>query len=278
MLQTVIDRFNDCLRPMLVPLFSEQHGEYKLVGTGSLLQIADATLLLTAYHVLELNVRHGFPLWVGRGEHEPNARAVAGEIVSFTDDESDVGILRLPVDVARDVLAPAQLRPLRWSQLFEERADRAPQGCYVICGFPSDAAEQESGGSLLPTTLCVSTNLLPGDRSGLESRFNPALHYLFEFREGLARNLGTGEDVALPAPDGMSGSVVWRICRADVPFNPSTWTPEQAAAVGIFTGWYRQPRSLKATSMVAVTTLIRREFDDLRPALNLLRPPPAQRR
>lgn len=95
------------LAPGVRPIIAETSKGPELVGSGVLLRVGDGGFLLSAAHVLDERQR---PLFVASAG---GVLAVEGEFLTSAlpasgrrdDDQSDVGIVRLPASVARIISA-----------------------------------------------------------------------------------------------------------------------------------------------------------------------------
>ena len=249
-----------------LPLYRHvyEHGTKRLLGTGSLLAVADEMFLVSAAHVLrEIQRDAGAELFIG---HYKVAKLVgASGQVSSSDGSADVAAVRLNTAL-HPILAHAKI--LRVSDL-ASNPDPEPQ-MLCVAGFP---LERNPGEPTTPNAV-IYTSHAPVDVPVALKDYDSRINGLF----AIDHNEPIASDSEQPwLPDsfgGMSGSPVWAI---PLDIDPSQPFAIFAKVVGVQTGVYPKDKGqqlAKYTRIKIVLALIAQLCPDLLPALALSLPTP----
>lgn len=238
---------------------------WPLLGTGTLVRVAETHVLVTARHVL-----------VDGGEciaeyvRVTNGSGVFSltdcRVISFRPQESDL-------DVAAVVLNPAKAEELSRAGFLFLTFDSVRSGFgaeigsrYRICGYPSSFSPPLDGRDAEPFTI-TTTLADPSEAQGttLERHFDPRVHLLLRYED--SGQLGDGAKAITTSLKGMSGASVW--CEWQLSkTNAILWEPDSHLRVwGVQTGVYPKKRLICATSWHVVAQRLLSECPELRPVL-----------
>lgn len=182
-----------------LPILGEQ-GVTKLAGTGFLFRVADESFLVTAAHVLEIQLQHDIPLYVPTSQHQ--AIALAGEIVRPNASESlDVAVVRLPVAQAA-ALEKVGYRFLRGDVVSDANPRVLPDGGYALLGYPDELSESDGGGVFGVASLYYGCTPFRGDWNDLpKMNWNPDVHIALMLEKHVKDTM-TGQASTMPALRG----------------------------------------------------------------------------
>ncbi|MHA3772654.1 hypothetical protein ACXR0O_14045 [Verrucomicrobiota bacterium sgz303538] len=235
----VADALRDFTAPALGTIIgAENEKEGALVGSGTFIRDGEKTLLLTASHVATKVWKYRFPAFsVGDGRVAVFSNAFAG--IEFPSDlaavEVDPDLIhREPVDVS--LLADASTG-LEGDVLFiHGYAGANSRFSGIAGGLVSEST---------PYATFIGTSDLP--------KVNPALHFAIQYDQPEPQRDASGKNVLLPAPNGLSGSAVWKSFRAE---SGENWEPSQARIVGVAHSWDTANRSLIVTRVEVVRAFL----------------------
>lgn len=249
------------------------------IGTGTLLAIADARLLITAGHVAAL---------AGKMDGTPGLAtinqggivALSGNwIISSSDGEKTHGD---KYDLAIYSLTKYEQECLSGAKYVRlDDVDVSPDfsnGYYVMCGFPNVWSESSSSRSsqLKLKPLMYGVWSYVGSTAGL-SGYDKETHILLVGKsEILLDHVGrqatmrtrAGHWVDMPGGlRGISGCSVWLVGDTRIP--PKYWGYRRARIVAVETGVYEGATlAVKATRWAAALSLIYHAFPELRPVID----------
>ena len=222
-------------------------------GSGLLLAVGDARLIVTAAHVLD-EFGDG-TIYLARGMTFEGARCTATSTQvpangTREDDEIDIAVVRLPVEVGLAMerfgcrfLDPALLAP--------EIAPTSPAR-FLFMGYPSRRNQPWSTERIIrPEGVAARCLRVPHEDVG-DLGWHPDLHVLGRFRRDYMAD-HSGARMTAPLPHGMSGGPVW-VQR------PGS---NEFVVAGIGIEYNRHRHLLVGTHVGAVSYLIRQAFPDL---------------
>jgi hypothetical protein len=249
----------------------------ELLGTGTLLAVADHRFVVTAAHVIkEANER---TLGIASGS-KGNFVALTGSCYLSTAKSHEHS--HDPYDVAIYELNEYQCSHLSTAE-FIRIGDVAfntdlSNSFFLISGFPRmwsttiDEAQEMMHAKLLQFGTCS----LEGSTSGLQN-YDPELHILLSAtpqllfdHAGKESSFRTCTNSPAYMPDdlrGVSGCSVWEIGNFRKPF--TSWTKAECRLVGIETGVYSKLGAIKATRWNAVATLLYEAVPAIRPVIEM---------
>jgi hypothetical protein len=257
------------------PMYAIQKGEYVLLGTGVLFQIASKSFGLTAAHVLddvERCLQRGVPVVFTPGEY--GHRFVCPERIDFStsvmpdsgdrcDDPVDVGFIELSTSDA-EVLGKTR-HFLNCSQiLLSESPNRSTR--YLVFGYPKAGSECLADEKCIQyqPLACVS-HAYTGDLSILP-KFHRETEIILNFTPD--KNV---DDDEMPSqilhPKGISGCGIWRLI-GDIN-DSDRWKPEMVKLVGIEHTWDQRIQAIRGTRIGYVIAPILQRFPELRPAMDM---------
>lgn len=240
-----------------------QDAEPVFEGSGVLLKIAETAIVLSAGHVLEAAKEAALLL----GPMTGGSRFVPlpGPFqVSRDQDAVDVGFARLPGDVAAK-LAEYEKRFLRLNEL--EFVKEPSAGFYSVVGFPKIVNTPNYSTRVIDvmpfnygTFLCVE----PPDI------FKPGTSIAVRWT---ANSITThdGDPVRMPELGGISGCGMWRLYGSEDCERLDFWDPSWIRLSGI-EHRVSPKKWIKGTLIRRVIELIRHDYADLRPSIDLTMP------
>lgn len=234
MLAAIIERLSPVEREAVlhylcdrsVPLLvRDESGAYHLKGTGSLLRIGTALLLVTAKHVMR-DDGTDFTLYCPSGpnandRHElvgqrrfPYAQLERGRL------ELDVGVLRIQPTLASRFhdWKPLVLEDVLWSR---EEATLPTRDTFVFCGFPVEWVRVDRDPQALSRRLIFHINAFKGSIDGFAS-FDSRVHTLYNGSVD-GYNLDARKTQPMPRLNGVSGSSIWNWTPITKP--SGLWSP-----------------------------------------------------
>jgi len=257
------------LRASVLPLLVKYQGRLAQLGTGTLFQVADASFIVTASHVVEEAAKRRLPLFTFDCVETGQAISLQqADFQAYTEPLVDVAIARLSNEIVR---AMPNRRFLSVHQT--DRASRRPENAtYLVHGYPEVGfTETLTEFKLGFQPFVALTTLFTGDAP---AETQSKLHLLLRNSTG-ATDVMTGADMPLPERlHGISGCSVWRLHYEGLSLKH--WTPNDAAIVAVQTGTYGK-EIIRATRWSVVNRLIRESYPDLAGPLSLVLPTPGQR-
>jgi hypothetical protein len=263
------------LRHAVTPIAAIKEGRTIQMGTGTFLRVADAFFLVSAAHVFTAATKLGFGgcLHVfdvaGTAEGKTEIRPVPLDGTLYRmDDPPDVAVYELTGDVA------SALTGCHFLRLTEVGPRPAPGGRCWVFGFPHETAKDLPGQDVFRFGPFFLLAPLHNTDGSLEN-YDPDIHFLLDAaRDDLARSDGTPGH--MPAfLNGISGCSVW---QSEWPrsLSPDDFDPGRTRIVGVQTSCYARSSLIKATSWVAVASLLYRSRPDLQGAIELTLGPPGR--
>jgi hypothetical protein len=244
-----------------------------LLGTGTLLKIADTRLLVTAAHVAHVAAKKKVGLFV------PGVKtkfvSLKGRVISAPQSKVDVSILELHKD------AVARLEGKRFLTLADLYTNAGPpsQGWYYIHGYPSSYAPADV---LAPGAQVVALSygsvLYEGPTDTFDSEsYDQNMHILFQMYKD--RNYSfDGNEEPVPKIHGVSGCSIWHVADFDV--DRDRWMPDMAKVVAVETGFFsrRYPSAqgdlldvmaVKGVRWWVLMHMLWKQFPELKPAIRV---------
>ena len=219
-------------------------------GTGMLLMLAEAPIVVTAAHVI--NRHKPEALQIVSAEKPSNIRnAPSGKYFKGGNKcgQTDVGFLHLSEDCANN-LGNKKFLALDDFDLFP---NGLAEDLAVIFGMPEDMHKVEQGIVHCYESFSYYSNI-PTDFDWASTQQRPiqvVMEYPETVEDAFAR-MFTG----LPEPFGMSGGGIWR-----ARFKGSViWTPERLRLIGINAEFYRKKRTVKANRIEGLLRLLADHF------------------
>jgi len=251
-----------------VPILQRTYEASTLLGTGVLMQIADAYFLLSAAHVLA-EVKDVRAMFVpGAGDQGQTLR---GEFAfSPPDDDRDVGVVRLDSDVA-ELLRAGGWEFLRMNKVVCLKGDELPPAVYALYGYPIEL-HKRPGGVLEPRPYWHGTRRHA--KTASELGLNPERHVVLKLHPeedddficaGLERN-------RIPHLGGISGCGMWLVCDDQDLDTPEAWSADNYLLAGIEHAFQTQSGYIKVTTLTTLLSLIAATFPELAGPITLLRP------
>lgn len=254
-----------------IPILAAKDDRIVPVGTGVLLKIGTKHFVLTAAHVLDLNIEHHFLFALAPVKKGDLPIPLAGEVVLWRsdfpegvdpkasdardDDKFDVGFIELSQEIVDQLGSPR-----RFASLGEiDVSATLHQGCYAFAGYPYKISTVDL------ETRSLSVNLM---------------HYLTELRDPPVdetnlrlvlkfRKQNTdqhGNEVEAPDPSGISGCGIWRLSIIQ-PFD--RWTTDQVKLVAIQHSWSKSDSVVYASPIRFLMQAIYRRYPDIRKIMDL---------
>lgn len=248
----------------------------ELLGTGTLLAVAEHRFIVTAAHVIRAVSERTVGIM---NSSKGNFVSLSGHwFLSCTENDERS---HDPYDVAIYELSSQECSRLSFVEFIRvgdvEFNSDLSSGFFLISGFPKiwstniDEVEETMRAKLLQYGTCALESV-----AGLQN-YDPHLHILLRASpEELFDH--TGKEVKFrmrsdyPArmPDdllGVSGCSVWKI--GDLNNSIESWKKEDCRLVGIETGIYSKLGAIKATRWNAVASLLYEAIPAIRPVIKM---------
>lgn len=219
-------------------------------GTGMLLSLEEANVVITAAHVID---KYGpDQLQIVSAENASNIKnAPSGKefVGGKKFGQADVGFLQLSDDSITK-LDHKKFLTLDDLEIF-------PQGLAedmaVIFGMPEELHKTEQGNVHRYESFSYYSNI-PADFDWTSKKQRP-VQVVMEYPENV-EDAFSKMFADLPEPSGMSGGGIWR-----ARFKGSLiWTTDRLRLIGINAEFYRKKRSVKANRIEALVTLLAKHF------------------
>ncbi|OIR02155.1 hypothetical protein GALL_157740 [mine drainage metagenome] len=247
-----------------------------LLGTGTLLAVAEHRFIVTAAHVIkEVSGRSVGIMGSSKGNFVPlagNWFLSSAESSVFSNDPYDVAVYELNEQECSRLLEVEFVR----IRDVEFNTDLS-SSFFLISGFPKvwstsiDETQETMHARLLQYGTCALENAV-----GLQN-YDSQLHILLKASpEELFDHTGKEAKFRMrtnyPAqmPDdlrGVSGCSVWKI--GDIKKPIESWGRDECRLVGIETSIYSKPGAVKATRWNAVATLLYEAVPAIRPVIKM---------
>jgi hypothetical protein len=213
------------------------------VGSGVLLRLADAVIVLTARHVLA--ERCGSKMLAGLGARMVQLK---GKVLDTAGDRKhdpfDLAVCFL--DCSGEGVPAVQPAQLCVASTFE-------QSPHLLTGYPSSRQPTSICSTVLVQPVTLACKSLAASECGAAG-YDPRSSILLGFdRERVWRN---GLRLRAPDPHGMSGGGLWAV--RDI-FGSLLPTPK---LVGIAIEWHERDRRILATRIRPALELVAREAPD----------------
>lgn len=236
--------------------FRAPEGNPVAKGTGTLFQIRDERMIVTAAHVVKL-IREGEgKLGVFNGDNR--FEHIGGEAAEFIDGVAeDLLVLRLDADSIDAVSSRSFVGFLGPTGAL----DLSHHLCAIV-GYPIERTRMKARG-LIEYGSYMSCSSVVSNAPAL-ANFDPERHFLLAHTDLVDAH---GAPVTSPRLEGISGCGVWAVVdRRGV----NGWSENSIRLVGVETGFYErdQHRYIKATRWDSVWRLIFDRWPALRPRLN----------
>ena len=219
-------------------------------GTGTLVQIGDERIVVTAAHVVRRHEPERLQI-VGE-ERVSNLRSapVAKEVLGGgLDDKLDVGFVRITPDLVARLHGKAFIG-LEDIELFPVGVS---QDLSLNFGMPEAAHQEEQEKFHRYDSFSFFTKV--SDEFDWKSGKRRPLDIWMDFPAEVD-NTFTGRAEALPNPKGMSGGGIWRAHFG----GEEAWRPENVRLIGINSEFYEEKRQIRANRMEALVELLSRYF------------------
>lgn len=214
--------------------------EGELSGTGTFIRLNGGSYLLTAAHVFD-GTRRGYGGFAHSTVPGSSPRRISNAIqcISAPSDLALVG-----------VELPAQSCPVSVEQLSPTVAG-LQNDILFFQGYPGTESRFSR---LFAPPAVVSRSLPYGTVLGRSSYkwFDPTKHVAVEY-PGEGNVDEAGRAAALPAPHGLSGTLLWKTNRTNW---REGWSPSKAQAIGVITHWDSHAQSLIATRIEVVARFL----------------------
>jgi hypothetical protein len=273
-IRAFINRITDEATPIVaastVALYGVQNDEPVQNGSGVLLRIADAGLLISAAHVLDYATIHKFPHLIGttggadlipleRVEVLASGMPASGD---RDDDPFDIGVVRLQPEVVERL--EQHKRFLRLHQI-DPLVGQDRGNYYFVYGFPFALAKNDPERHIARVTSLRYGTVAHHDARVDVSGFDPDRDLVLS--QPPNGNIDSeGNAVELPRLKGISGCGLWRLSRPEV--QPQRWTTDSVQLVGIEHTVLRN-QYIRGTRIAIVNRLIWDSYPDLRPAMQV---------
>ena len=217
-------------------------------GTGTLVQIGDERIVVTAAHVVKRHEPERLQI-VG-AENASNLRnaPVEKEVLGGgLDEDLDVGFIRVtPIVVER-------LKGKSFITLDELFPVGVSDDLSLNFGMPEAAHQKENNKVHRYDSFSYFTNI-PDDFDWKSHEQRP-LDVWMDYPAEVENTL-TGRVEALPDPKGMSGGGIWRARFKDA----KIWTPERVRLISINSEFYEEKRQIRANRTEALVQLLARHL------------------
>ena len=206
---TTVACINDALA-YPVALFGGTPADFRLFGTGSMIEAHGSSFLVSAKHCFDtVTSEAGSNMYLCTGPG--NLHHVHGRTSFFTADQGDAQVLRLSSKIEWKAAA-YERRPIALEQM-----QRAPEAAppirtwYVFAGYPvSRSSRDRIRGT---THVVLNMNVLKEAEQELYQRLrlSQETHLVLDFDHRKLSIFVNGNGRTPAKPQGMSGSMVWRV-------------------------------------------------------------------
>lgn len=250
---TDLETFARCLHTRVCPLYRKERKRAFLVGTGIPLTSASGDYVITASHVLD-ELPDNIVITAGtKSLLHFQARSISYGYVDGETVDADVGVVRLPVEAARDLSSRYRFTT---PEEFGVVAEYDKFTLYAFVGYPHTRNKPKP--VALPELRATPTFLILREFSDVapfvSSGKRPEVHFALQAPLDKAKDFDS-QAVALPKLQGMSGGGVWRV---DIDRRDGTLASVALVGVGIE---YRPTEStIVATRIQYVLGLLKNEL------------------
>lgn len=241
-------------------------------GSGTLLRIADESLLVTATHVIEEAKAKDMHIILADKQNKTDLIPLVADGILGDRDGLDVAVLQLRSQVVERIEDNAFLR--LDSVSYEPNLSDA---MFTVLGFPAIMACHESG-RISITKYHHIAPAYEGSTSALD-RYNERVHFLVaaDLSEAMTMDgkpvefrYRSGEPAPFPKElGGISGGSVWLL--ATNPDDARKRLPGSARMIGVDTGVYPTSKCIKASRWSVVVGMLRDALPELRRSIDMWR-------
>jgi hypothetical protein len=257
-----------------VPIVWVKDQKWGIQGTGTLFQIGDSSLLVTAAHVLQIaSAGYGLAIGVDDGGLVPLTDGYGVPRDRRTLELHDVGIAKIPI-AALSRLLPSRFLHLR-DVRFDDPSDTA---LFALQGFPGKMSDVD--GEMLSMSAVQFTGIRFRNPAPSVQNFDGDAHILVDSQPQYTRNPdGTlvdfrdyhGKPLSFPKDvGGISGASLWEV--ADYNLHLEGLGQKPPRVVGVETSVYSSLGAIKATRWIHVAELISTLIPESRPLFDLMWP------
>jgi hypothetical protein len=242
-------------------------------GSGTLLRIADESLLVTASHVIEKAGAQNLCIIRAGQTRKDDIVPLEAEAILSDSDGLDVAVLRLNPSVVADF---ANKDFLRLDRVCRDKEDLS-EAMFAVIGFPEIMSGIENG-ILKFTKFHHIAPAYEGDGFALDG-FYPSVHFLVDADPSETRtNDGkpmefrsrSGDAADFPRQlGGISGGSVWKL--ADGPKGLAKRAPGSARMVGVEIGIFSDTTCMLASRWSSVIGMLRNALPELCGPIDLWR-------
>jgi hypothetical protein len=245
-----IAEIKPAVRSSTVPLVSDHQGRPILYGTGTLFEVGEERLLVTADHVVASAEGDGLRLkTTTRFGQGADAIPLCGRVYR-SDEHHDIAVLHMERSTAE---ALSGRRFLRFSDV--ELVEGEPSlGLYLVFGYPTRMLVCNAEIRRACTRAITFRTELYDGRTGNLANYYPDRDILVWGNEpGRTTSYGipTDEPASLR---GISGCSIWLVHRVRDPMEQ--WEPDDAKIVAVETAVYGGNKIIRGTYWTAVARFI----------------------
>jgi hypothetical protein len=250
----------------VLPIFTIDDRGPKQWGTGTLLEVADRSFIVSASHVFDRAREQERILLLA--DCADGGSLVPLDGVARTAPKSDVAFIELQPTLAKRL----KWRFLRFDSVAQQVNHSA--GLFFVYGYPARLADPAlPDGSCFYEPLRLFTVPFSGD-AAMVANYVPAVHFLLECH--WYRVWGEHGRARLPRDNksridlgGISGCSLWAISSDP---DTDTFEPAKAKIAGIITAFNHPHNLIKGTQWGVVRRLMADAFPDLSGAIRLVYP------
>ena len=249
-----------------VPLYGIRDAQIRRDRTGVLYKVAGHHFILTASHYLRTLVEDNIPLCVDRTDGLSLPVPLAGAMFHGTEEEGrDVAAIKLPADVAKQLLPQKEFLTHSEVRLTDENAD----SLYVVFGYPERWSGVATRSSVLSRPLVYVCRPYEGECDPTAC-FDPKVHVVLAFEQN-AYNIFQETTEELPPLQGVSGCGIWKVADWSSE-GLQRWQPEHTSLVALQHHWDRNRDYVRGTWLGYALALIKDKYPDVSAAMDLVYP------
>lgn len=249
-----------------VPFYAVQDDKLHRDRTGVLYKVAGHHFILTASHYLRPIVENNIPLYIDRTDNSTLPIPLANAVFHSTEEEGrDVGVIKLPDDVAEQLLPTKEFVTHSEVRLAEKNAD----SLYVLFGYPERWSGVATESSVVSHPLIYVCRPYEG-QCDPDAFFDPNVHVVLELHQD-AFNVLEEATVQLPRLHGVSGCGIWRVADWSAA-GLQGWRPEQTCLVALQHRWYPKREYIQGTWIGFALALVQHNYPEVSAAMKLIYP------
>ena len=219
------------------------HTEGTVEGTGTLIELGDQVLLVTAEHVIsQIEAKNYQGIAFSNGDGKLFSR-ILERFVKNT--EIDIAYVRISRPKQ-----PDSDRQVCSERLMAISAKEGEKDLFFIYGFPGDDSKFWT---LLNGIRSKTFTFAANSGVSKDPAFDPTIHLAIRYDPKHCIGI-SGKEANLPLPHGLSGTAVWKIPWAQ---REGTWLPDNARIVGIVQKWDQDGQYLIATRIENIFPFLR---------------------